>query len=309
MIYDLIIIGSGSAGLTAAIYAARKKMNTLILTKKIGDRPSSFYEIENFPGFLKIRGTELNEKMIEQVARYGVPIKEDMAVSGIEKKDGNFLVKTEAGENFETKTVIIASGRKPKKLEAPGAKEFETKGVSFCTVCDAPIFAGKNVAVIGGGNTALLSALDLLPYANQIYLLQHNKKFIGDEAIIEKLKASGKVHFFANAETIEIKGKQFVESLVYEDMETKEKKELKVGGVFISIGQFPNTEFAKGLVNLNEQGEIIIDPLTTQSSTEGIFAAGDSANIPYKQCVIAAGEGAKSALSAHEYLLKIKKYK
>ena len=172
MIYDLIIIGSGSAGLTAAIYAARKKMNTLILTKKIGDRPSSFYEIENFPGFLKIRGTELNEKMIEQVARYGVPIKEDMAVSGIEKKDGNFLVKTETGENFETKTVIIASGRKPKKLEAPGAKEFETKGVSFCTVCDAPIFAGKNVAVIGGGNSGVTNALYMAEMASKVFLLE-----------------------------------------------------------------------------------------------------------------------------------------
>ncbi len=302
MIYDLIIIGSGSAGLTAAIYAARKKINALVLTKKIGDRPSAGYEIENFPGFLKIRGAELNEKMKEQAERYGVPIKEEMAVSDIEKKDGNFLIKTEQKENFEAKAVIVASGRKPKKLNVPGAKEFETKGVSFCTTCDAPVFAERDVAVIGGGNAALISALDLTSYTNKVYLLQHDEKFIGDETTMEKLRVSGKVIFLVNAETIEIQGNQFVESLVYEDAKTKEKKELKVSGIFISIGQSPNTEFAKNLVNLNERGEIIIDPFTTQSSVPGLYAAGDCANTPYKQCVIAAGEGAKAALSTHEYL-------
>jgi alkyl hydroperoxide reductase subunit F len=302
MLYDLIIIGAGPAGLTAAIYASRKKMNTLILTEQIGNQSSAAYEIENFPGFLKIKGAELNEKMREQVAKYGVPIKEGMAISGIKKKGGNFLIKLKGGENFETKTVIIASGRKPKKLELPGAKEFEAKGVSFCTVCDAPIFAGKDVAIIGGGNAAMASARDLVHYASRIYILQHREKFTADEINIEKLKNTGKVHFLVNAEAREIKGKQFVEGIVYENLTTGEKKELKVGGVFINIGQIPNTDFVKGFLKLSEKGEIIIDGRTNETSVPGIFAAGDVSDGLYKQCVVAAAEGAKAALSAYHYI-------
>lgn len=302
MLYDLIIIGSGPAGLTAAIYASRKKLNTLILAKETGNQFSAAYEIRNFPGFLEIKGSDLNEKMRQQVKRCGVEIKNETTISKIEKKNGNFLIKTESGGDFETKTIIIASGRSPKKLEVPGAKEFETRGVAFCAICDAPIFAGKNVAVIGGGNAAMTSVRDLLPYANEIYVLQHSRKFIADEASIEELKKTGKAHFLTNAETMEIKGKQFVEEIVYKDLASGEEKTLKVGGVFVNIGQTPNTDFAKGLVNMNEWGEIIINPLTTQSSVPGIFAAGDATNIPYKQCVIAAGEGAKAALSAYHYI-------
>jgi thioredoxin-disulfide reductase len=306
MVYDLIIIGAGSAGLTAAIYAGRKKMNTLILTKQIGDLPSAAYEIENFPGFLKIKGEELNEKMRQQVKKYGIEIQENAAVSKIEKNNGHFLIKTREGEDFESKTVIIASGRRPKKLEIPGAKAFESKGVSFCTICDAPLFDGKKVAIIGGGNAAMASGRDLLPYADEIYILQHREKFTADEASIEELKKTGKAHFITNAEAKEIKGGQFVEALIYEDLSVKggkkEEKELKVGGVFINIGQIPNTDFVRDLAEMNEAGEIIVDPLTTQSSVPGLFAAGDCASVLYKQCIIAAGEGAKAALSAHRYL-------
>ena len=303
MVYDLIILGSGSAGLTAAIYASRKKLNTLILTKQIGGQSLNASEIENFPGFLKISGAELIEKIKEQVAKYGVKIKDGVTINGIEKKDAIFSVKTGENKIFESKAIIIALGKTPKKLEVPGAQKFEGRGVSFCTICDAPLFAGKNTAVIGGGNAALKSAMDLLAYSPKIYILQHSDKFIGDEITVEKLKASGKVELLTNAETLEIKGNDFVEGFVYKDLITGERKELAIGGVFVNIGQIPNTDFLKGFLALNREGEIIIDPRTTQTSVDGIFAAGDVADLPYKQCVIAAAEGAKSALSAHEYLL------
>lgn len=304
MKYDLIIIGSGIAGLTAAIYASRKKMKTLVLTKEVGEPFLAGYAVENYPGLPKISGGELVKKAKEQALKFGVLIKEGYAVTSIEKKGENFLVKTAKEDNFETKTVIIAAGRMPRKLDVPGAREFENRGVSFCTICDAPVFSGKNVAVIGGGNAALKSALDLLPYANKIYVLQHREKFVGDEVSIEKLEKTGKVTFLVNVETKEIKGKDFVESLIYEDLATGEKKELAVGGVFVNIGQIPNSNFAEGFLGLNERGEIIVGCRTTQSSVPGIFVAGDVADLPFKQYIIAAGEGAKAALSAHEYLLK-----
>ncbi len=311
MVYDLIIIGAGPAGLTAGIYAGRKKMSAVILTKQIGGQSLS-YTLENYPGVMGTSGLELVEKTKKQVEKYNVEIKDSAAISGIEKKNGNFSVKTESaplrqgfagqGENFETKTIIIATGKIPRKLDVPGAKEFEGKGISFCTICDAPLFSGKSVAVVGGGNSALMSAMDLMPYAEKIYVLQHRERFIGDEILQEKLKNSGKVEFITEAETREIKGDKFVEGLVYEDLKTGEKKELAVGGVFVNIGYIPNTAFAKNLLNLNEKEEIIIDPWTAETSVKGIFAAGDATNIPYKQYIVAAAEGAKAALSAYHYI-------
>ncbi len=302
MTYDSIIVGSGIAGLTAAIYAGRKKMNILVLTKEIGEPFLAGYTIENYSGFPKISGGELLEKTKEQALKFGAIIKEGYAVMSVEKKGDNFLVKTAKGDDFEAKTVIIATGRMPKKLDIPGAQEFENRGVSFCTICDAPFFAEKDVAVIGGGNAALISALDLISYTNKIYVLQHREKFVGDEVLMERLEKTGKVTFLVNAETKEIKGKKFVEGLVYEDLITGEKKELAVHGVFVSIGQIPNNNFVKEFLKLNEYNEIIIDCCSTQSSVPGVFAAGDVAGLPFKQYIIAAGEGAKAALAAHKYI-------
>lgn len=300
MIYDLVILGSGPAGLTAGLYAGRKKINAIILTKQIGGQSLS-YDIENYPGLPKIGGTELIDKTRKQVEKYGIAIKDGMAISSVEKKNRNFLIKTE-NSSFEAKAIIIATGKIPKKLNVPGAKEFEGRGVSFCTTCDAPLFSGKSVAVVGGGNAALMSAVDLLPYAEKIYVLQHRERFIGDEIIQEKLRKSGKVELIVNAETSEIKGKKFVEKIIYEDLVSKKEKELVVGGVFINIGHIPNTAFVKNFLDLNENGEIIIGPWTTETSVKGIFAAGDATNIPFKQYIIASGEGAKAALSAYHYI-------
>lgn len=295
MIYDLIIIGADAAGLTAGIYAGRKKVNTLILAKKIGGQSLLTDGIENYPGFLKISGLELISKLKEQVKKFEVPIKEGEVVA-ISGEIDNFAVKTER-EEHKAKKIIIASGSRWKPLNVPGEKEFMGKGVSICAICDAPFFSGKDVAVIGGGNSALESARDLLKYADKIYVLQHSEKFKGDKALFEELRKEDKIEFFTNAETREIRGSNFVESLIYQDLETKKEKELKVSGVFISIGRIPNSSFVDGFVELNEYKEIIVDPRTNATSVPGVFAAGDVSDIKFKQFVVAAAEGAKSALS------------
>ncbi|OHA13382.1 MAG: hypothetical protein A2909_01780 [Candidatus Tagabacteria bacterium RIFCSPLOWO2_01_FULL_39_11] len=304
MTYDLIIIGGASAGLTSAIYSARKKLNTLVLTEKIGGQSLLTDNIENYPGFKIISGQDLVGKMEDQVKSLGVEIKEGINVKGIAKKDSVFEINAGNGEIFQAKSIIIAAGKRPRRLNAPGEKEFTGKGVSYCSTCDAPLFAGKNVAVVGGGNAGLESAVDLAGYADKIYVLEFAEKISGDESTQEKLRETKKVEFIANAEIKEIKGNVFVENLIYEDRVSKEEKELKVGGVFVNIGQIPNTDFVKGFVELNKWGEIVIDHKTSQTSVEGIFAAGDATDTPYKQCVIAAGEGAKAALSAYNYLIK-----
>ena len=304
MIYDLIIIGGAMAALSSAIYAARKKINTVILTGKIGGQSLLTDNIENYPGFKSISGEELIQKVKEQVENLGVEIKIDKLVQEINESGDNFEVKTKDGEIFHAKSAIIATGKNPRHLNVPGEREFIGKGVSFCSICDAPLFGGKDVVVVGGGNAGLESAMDLTKYANKIYVLEFSPKIMGDESTQEKLRQSGKTEFIANAQVKEIKGNKFAESLIYEDRQSGEKKELKAGGVFVNIGQIPATDFVKNTVQLNERGEIIIDPKTNQTSVKGIFAAGDATDIPFKQCVIAAGEGAKAALNVYNYLQK-----
>lgn len=302
--YDLIIIGGASAGLTAAIYAGRKKLNTIILTKEVGGQSLLTDNIENYPGFESITGKELVEKFRKHAEKYGVPIKEKVEIASIEEKNGGFAVKTNSGETYEAKSLIIATGKTPRHLNVPGEKEFINKGVSYCSICDAPLFGGKDVAVVGGGNAGLEAALDLTKYANEIYVLEFAPKLAGDESTQELLRKTQKVEFITNAETQKIQGEQFVTGIIYKDRTSNEIKELKVGGVFVNIGWIPATNFVKGFLELNKWGEIIVKPETGETSRKGIFAAGDATNSLYKQCIIAAGEGAKAALSAYEYLIK-----
>lgn len=300
--FDLVIIGAATAGLTAAIYSARKKLNTIILTDKLGGQSLLTDNIENYPGFKVISGQELTDKIKEQVENLGVEIKEGVRIRKILKTGDNFEIKAEDGKVFQTKSVIIATGKKPRRLNAPGEKEFTGKGVSFCSICDAPLFGAKDVAVVGGGNAGLESAMDLTKYSDKIYVLEFGQKIMGDKSTQEKLLQTGKVEFIVNAAVKQIKGEKFVENLIYEDRTNGEIKDLKVGGVFVNIGQIPSSEFVKDFVQLNEAGEIIIDPKTNQTSMPGVFAAGDVTDILFKQCIIAAGEGAKAALSVYSYL-------
>ncbi|MCF7835663.1 MAG: FAD-dependent oxidoreductase [Candidatus Marinimicrobia bacterium] len=302
--YELIIIGADSAGLTAGIYAGRKQIKTLILSKQVGGQSVLTDSIENYPGFLSITGRDLISKMKDQVEKFGVSIETGGEVTSIEKNDAVFIV-TVYEKKYKSKAIIIATGRHWRLLDVPGEKEFLNKGVSTCAICDAPFYSGKDVAVVGGGNSAFDSAYDLLGYASKIYVLQYKDEFVGDKDMYEKLKNSGKVEFLTNAKTKEIKGSKFVESLVYENAVSKQEKELKVGGVFVNIGQIPNTKFVENLLELNSFKEIVIDCKNNQTSLEGIFAAGDVSDVRYKQSIVAAGEGAKAALSASEYLKKV----
>jgi len=303
MLYDLIIIGGGPAALTAGIYGARKKLKILILADKPSWQVSSASLLENYPGFKSIAGSELLKIMREQLESYEVEMK-DGAVIKIDKKDkGIFIAKTKDKE-YSARAMIIASGRLPKKLGVVGEDEFIGRGVSYCATCDAPLFSGKNVAVIGGGNAGLEAALELASYAKKVYILEIGERFSGDEISQERLKKTGKVEFILNARTREIKGEKFVKALVYEDRKTGEIFNLEVEGIFVEIGSLPSIGFAKDLVEVNEFGEIVINPFGNETKTLGLFAAGDVTNVLYKQIIIAAGEGAKAALSAHKYLIK-----
>jgi len=300
MIYDLIIIGGGPAGITAGIYAARKKLKTLLITKEWGGQMIKATEIGNWPGTKMISGNDLIRQMSEHLKMFEMKIKEGKEVIDLDKKGENFIVR-DNDQTYEAKTVIIASGKVPRALNIPGEEEFKGKGVSFCATCDAPMFKDKNVAVIGGGNAGFATAIDLLKYAKKIYILEFFPEMKGDLVTKEKLAKSGKVEFYTNVAIKKIKGTKFVESLTYEDRKTSKDQKIKIGGVFIAIGMMAKAEFAQKLVELNQMGEIVIDK-DNYTKTPGLFAAGDISDIKYEQIVIACGEGAKAALAATEYL-------
>jgi len=308
MAYDIVIIGGGPAGITAGIYAARKKLNALLVCNDfIGQAGQAFF-VENYPGFEGISGHELMKKFKNHLKKFEIDIKEGEKVENIfRKKDGSFEIITFKKNKYYSRAVIVASGIPPKSLNVPGEKKFIGKGVSYCTTCDAPIFRDKDVAVIGGGNSALEAAIELSKYCSKIYILNNKKDFKADEIIIQKVKKIKKVQILLNSEIEEIKGKKFVESMTYKDLETGRLESLSVQGIFVQIGMVSATIFLKGLVDFNEKGEIKIDPITHQTKTEGIFAAGDITNIPSKQIIIAAGEGAKAALSAYSYIKSLEK--
>ncbi len=306
MLYDLIIVGGGPAGITAGIYAARQKLNTLLITKEFGGQiAKKAVAIENYPGFEEITGMELIKRFEKHLRKQKIDIERDEVVK-IKKVNDTFFVSTESKNKFESKTIIIATGADPRPLEVPGEKEFVGKGVSYCAVCDGPLFSDKIVAVIGGGNSGFETAQFLNKIAKKIYILEYGAKVKADRENQERAERSGKVEVITNAALKEIKGNKFVTSIIYEDRTTGEKKELAVEGVFVEIGNQPCTSFVKGLVEFNERDEIKIEPETYQTKTPGLFAVGDVNVGVFKQIVIACGEGAKAALAAFNYLEKLK---
>ena len=305
--HDVIIVGGGAAAMSAAIYSARKKLSTLVITDEFGGQTSLQPEICNYPGFLEKDGYVLMKNMRKQTDDLGVEIKE--TADGIQEVSFRndhgkeiFTLKDKNGNIYEGRSVIIASGKKPRKLGVPGEDEFYNKGVTYCATCDAPLFGGKTVAVVGGGNTGLDSALLLSKYADKVYVLESSDKIKGDQVTQDKLKESGLTEFLINAEMKEIKGKKFVNAIVYKDKTSGEERELAVDGVFIAIGMIPNSDFLKGVCDLNQWGEVVISPRTNATSHVGVFAAGDITDVSEKQTVIAAGEGAKAALQCYKWL-------
>ncbi|MBR9705690.1 FAD-dependent oxidoreductase [Candidatus Pacearchaeota archaeon] len=297
--YDAIIVGGGPAGITAAIYLARRKLCVLVLYEKLGGQAALTADIENYAGFKFITGTDFTQKLEEHLEEYDITNKETKVTEIKQTKEG-FLVKTKE-KHFLGKTVIIGSGARQRKLRVPGEEEYLNKGVAYCATCDAPLFRGKNVAIIGGGNSALEAAIQLEKYAEKIYIITINKDLEGEKVLIDKVKSFKNSEIICCSKTKEIKGKVFVESVIIEDDKNK-TKEIKVGGVFVEIGYIPNSEIFKG--KKNDYKEIIIDS-KNKTSIQGIFAAGDVTAVQVKQIIVAAGEGAKAAVSCAEYLNRL----
>ncbi len=305
-LYDLIIIGGGPAGITAGIYAARQKIKTLLITKDFaGQIARKAIGIQNWPGFEEISGLDLIKKFETHLKKQEIDIEIDEARK-VEKVGNRFLIHTKAKNTIKAKAVIVASGADPRPLEISGEKEFIGRGVSYCTTCDGPLFANKKVAVIGGGNAGFEAAIFLSKFAKKIYILEYSGKTVADIENQKRAKKTGKIEIITKAQAKEIKGEKFVNSLIFLDGKTKKEINLAVDGVFIEIGSQPATSFVKGLVDFNEKDEIKIDPFTGQTSCPGLFAAGDADNLPFKQIVIAAGEGAKAAIAVYGYLQKQK---
>ena len=309
MLYDLIIIGGGPAGITAGIYAGRQKLNALLITKNLGGQLiRKTVEIENYPGFPKITGLKLMKNFISHLEKQDIKIKFGQ-VNKIEKKNEHFTIFTKKKEKLKTKAAIIASGADPRPLEVKGEKEFLGKGVSYCAACDGPIFYNKKVAVVGGGNAGFESAIFLSKIAKKIYILEYMPFLKADIKNQQTAKKIKKIQVLTNVAVEKIEGDSFVKSLTYFDRQAKKKITLPIDGVFIEIGNQPATSFAKGLVNFNKNDEIIVEFETCQTKTEGLFAAGDCNTGRFKQIITAAGEGAKAALAAFQYIQKQKSQK
>lgn len=294
---DLIIIGAGPAGITAAVYAARKNMSILVITKDIGGQAAISGDVENYTGYQFITGPELSIKFEKHMRKYNVQVKENEEVVKFAKKGSTFIV-TSNKEDYEAKTIIVASGKRSRELNVPGEKEFKNKGLTYCATCDGPLFAQKEVAVIGGGNSALDAAIQLMNIAKKVYIVNINPELEGDAIMREKVHANNKVAIFNNSQVEAVLGDKMVNGL---KIKRKGREEtLSVGGVFVEIGLIPNSEFAKTL-DRNEFGEVKVNS-RNQTNIPGIFAAGDVTDVPEKQIVIACGEGSKACLSAFKYL-------
>lgn len=296
MIYDLIIIGGGPAGVSAGVYAARKQLKTALITGDFGGQSVVSEGIENWIGTIKISGNDLAKSLEAHLKAYAgeyVDIKEGELVENISKTNEGFEVKTNKG-SFGSKTVLITTGSYRRKLDIPGAKEFDNKGVTYCASCDGPLFSGQDVVVIGGGNAALESAAQLLAYCKSVTLLNRSDKLKGDEITVSKLSENPNFKIIKNAVPKEIKGEKFVTGIVYEDAITKEEHFIETPGIFVEIGLLPTTYFAKNVIDLNELNQIPIDPRTQQTKTPGIWAAGDCTDALYHQNNIASGDAVRA---------------
>ena len=301
-LYDLIIIGGGPAGITAGIYGARENLDILLISKDLGGQMArKAVEIENYPGFKKISGQDLIQRFKEHLENFKIQTLIDKVIE-VKKEKDSFSVLTENKE-FKSHAVLVSSGAEYKSLGIPGEKEFIGKGVSYCVTCDGILYKDKIVAVIGGGNAGFEAALFLTKISKKVYILEYSSEIKADKINQERARKAGNIEIITNADLKEIKGDKFVESVVYQ---SNQIKELKIDGVFIEIGSAPANSFVKGLLELNQRGEIIVDSKTGETNIPGLFAAGDITDEPRKQIVVAAGQGAKAVVSASHYINKLK---
>ena len=331
--YDVIVVGAGAAGLTAAIYTCRKKLKTLIVSIDIGGQTNLTSHIENYPGSGTMHGVELMRRFQNEAIGFGAElimgkvVKVDMSVNRsaisaemserehrselshvtaqkpqvFDKIENSFKIELANNETYESKALILAYGKVPKSLGIEGEEKFMGRGVSTCVTCDAPLYKNRDVALIGGGNSAVEGALELATIAKKVYLIHRRDKFNADEITVEKLKNNNNIELVLNSVTLKIIGDKNVEAIEVENIVTKERKELNIDGVFLEIGYVIDTSFVQHLIKVNEKKEIIVDD-RCNTSCPGIFAAGDVTPVPFKQTVIAAGEGSKAALECYRWL-------
>lgn len=301
--HELIIVGGGPAGMTAAVYAARKQIDAVLVSKDTGGQVNWTLGVENYMGYQFIEGAELVEKFEDQVRQFPLEMRIGPELTRVAKIEGGFQTEFNDGSTYQGKALIVATGKRPRMLNVEGEEKLKGRGVTYCSICDGPMFSGKRVAVIGGGNSALESTIDMAKIAEHIDLVSVTP-LTGDQILIDKATAVENLSIYLEHEVTSIDGDLFVESLTIRDMKTQKEKVLPVKGIFVEIGLLPNSNVFEELLQLNKAGEIEVS-CASQTSLPGVFAAGDVTNVPDKQIVIAAGEGAKAALEAHKYLRKL----
>ena len=296
-IYDLIIIGGGPAGASAAVYASRKQLKTLLILKEWGGQSTVSDDIQNWIGTPHVSGADLAKSLEAHVNEYKGEILSTHTgayVSKLQKTGDTFTALCDDGSVFSSKTILISTGSARRKLDIPGAAEFEHKGITYCASCDGPLFSGQEVVVVGGGNAGFESAAQLLAYCPKVTLLNRTDTFRADPITVEKLNQNPKFTIITNAIPTEVRGATFADTLVYTDSTTNESHELKIGGIFVEIGQIPATDLVKNLVTLTPGGQIMINPRTQETDLPGIWAAGDCTDVLYHQNNIAAGDAVRA---------------
>lgn len=301
--YDLIILGAGPAGMTAVVYAARKQLDILVISEDIGGQATWSAAIENYLGFILIPGADLVQKFEEHVRKFNVP-QEYTCARKVSRAGDNFQVDTADGRTFFARAVIVATGKSPRLLNVPGEKEFTGRGVVYCATCDGPLYSGKTIAVVGGGNSGLDAAVQMLKICPRVYVIDIESKLKADEVMVRQAYAAENVEVISRTRVNEISGTEFVNAIHIENVDTHERKKLDVDGVFIEVGLAPNSGCVRELLHLNPIGEIPVD-CAARTGIPGLYAAGDVTDVPEKQIIIAAGDGAKAALGAYSYIVRL----
>jgi len=301
--YDLMIIGAGPAGIAASVYAARKRLNAVLISGDIGGQVNKTMGIENYLGYQFIEAPELIDKFQTQISQYPLEQKIGEKITRLDKTNGGFEAVSESGERYQSRAAILATGKSPRRLNVSGETEYTGRGVTYCAICDGPVFAGQKVAVIGGGNSALEAALDMVKIAEYVHLVSLTP-LTGDAVLIEKLSAAKNLTTLIGYQTERIEGDEFVRKIQIKEVKGGQSQWLEVGGVFIEIGLTPNSEVVRHLIKLNQVGEVPVNG-SCETEVPGLYAAGDVTTVPEKQIIIAAGEGAKAALQAQRYLQRL----
>jgi len=304
--FDLAIIGGGPAGVAAGVYASRKRIKTVFITESFESQSTVSLEIQNWIGESAISGNDLTKKLEAHLRAYAgdfVSINSREKVTDIKKIENNFEIKT-TKNSYSAKTVLVTSGSNRRKLDIIGADKYDGKGIVYCATCDAPMFEGKDVVVVGGGNSAFESAIQLFDYCKSVTLINRRNEFRADPITVQKASENPKLKILKNTIPVEVKGDSFVKSLIVKNLETNEEEELKIEGIFVEIGHVPSTSFIKNLVKTTEEGNVQIDHKTQKTSQAGIWAAGDCTDGLYQQNNIAVGDAIKALEDIYRYLKK-----